>query len=144
MARILLLNGPNLNMLGTRQPELYGHDTLAEVEARAIETAAELGHEITCRQSNHEGELVTWIQEARGTAEAIVINAGAYSHTSVAIFDALSMFEGPVIEIHVSNIHAREAFRHHSYISARADAMIAGCGVEGYTFGIKRCATLLG
>ena len=96
------------------------------------------------RQSNHEGELVDWIQEARETADAVVINPGAYSHTSVAILDALNMFDGPVIEVHISNIHAREAFRHHSFISQRADGVIAGCGIDGYVFAVQRIGTLLG
>ena len=129
MAKILILNGPNLNMLGTRQPEIYGADTLADVEtkARALGLA-----ELTFRQSNHEGQLVDWIQEARATQDGIVINPGAYSHTSVAILDALNAFDGPVVEVHISNIHKREAFRHHSYVSARAEAVIAGLGIEGY------------
>ena len=144
MARLLLLNGPNLNMLGTRQPEVYGRDTLADVEALAASAAADVGMEVTCRQSNHEGELVTWIQQARGAFDAIIINPGAYSHTSIAILDALNVFEGPVIEVHVSNIHAREVFRHHSYVSQRAVAVIAGCGIQGYRFAIERAAALLG
>lgn len=141
--RVLLINGPNLNLLGTRQPEIYGRETLADVEAAAAETAERLGLELSCCQSNHEGELVGAIQQARETADAIIINPAAYSHTSVAILDALNMFEGPVIEVHISNIHTREAFRHHSYVSQRADGVIAGCGTQGYTFALGRVAMLL-
>lgn len=143
MSKILLLNGPNLNMLGQRQPEIYGHETLADVEALAASTARALGLELEARQSNHEGELVTWIQEARAQYAGIVINPGAYSHTSVAILDALNAFEGAVIEIHISNIHKREVFRHHSFVSARADGVIAGCGVQGYDLAVRRIANLV-
>ncbi|MEM9342694.1 MAG: type II 3-dehydroquinate dehydratase [Pseudomonadota bacterium] len=141
---VFVINGPNLNMLGTRQPEIYGHDTLADVEAACAALAADLGLCCETFQSNHEGALVDCIQSARQQAAAIVINAGAYTHTSIAILDALNMFDGPVIEVHVSNVHAREAFRHHSYISNRADAVIAGCGVQGYELALRRVATLLG
>jgi 3-dehydroquinate dehydratase II len=140
---ILVLNGPNLNLLGQRQPEIYGRETLADVEAALKGLAAELGLAVVCRQSNHEGELVDWIQEARRTAAGIVINPGAYSHTSVAILDALNAFEGPVLEVHISNIHKRETFRHHSYVSARADGVIAGFGTEGYLFALRRMAGLV-
>ncbi|ADO41714.1 type II 3-dehydroquinate dehydratase [Ketogulonicigenium vulgare] len=144
MKHVLLLNGPNLNMLGRRQPEIYGAETLADIVARCTLRASDLGFTLEARQSNYEGELVTWIQDAREKADAIIINPGAYSHTSVAILDALSMFEGRVMEVHLSNIHKREAFRHHSYVSARADAVIAGCGAEGYELALLRLATLLG
>jgi len=144
MPTVLVLNGPNLNLLGTRQPEIYGAETLADVAARCTEAAERLGLSADVRQSNHEGELVTWIQEARQSAAGIVINPAAYSHTSVAILDALNMFDGPVIEVHISNIHKREAFRHHSFVSSRADAVIAGAGTQGYLFGIERIAALLG
>ena len=140
---ILILNGPNLNLLGKRQPEIYGHETLNDVARLTAEAAAEFDFGVLMRQSNHEGELVDWIQEGRETARAIVINPGAYSHTSIAILDALNTFEGPVIEVHVSNIHARESFRHHSYVSHRADAVIAGCGIDGYVFAVRRLGTLL-
>ena len=130
--RVLVLNGPNLNMLGQRQPEIYGRTTLAEIDAAVEAAAGELGMEAICRQSNHEGELVTWIQEARGDFDAIVINAAAYTHTSVALLDALTLFEGPVVEVHLSNIHRRESFRHRSYISGAALGMIAGFGPVGY------------
>jgi 3-dehydroquinate dehydratase II len=141
---VYLLNGPNLNLLGQRQPEIYGAETLADVESVCARLAAELGLDLRCLQSNHEGQLVDWIQEARGTACSIVINPGAYSHTSVALLDALNAFDGPVMEVHISNIHKREAFRHHSYVSQRADAVIAGCGTEGYRFALRRIASLVG
>ena len=144
MAIVHVLNGPNLNLLGTRQPEVYGRDTLADVEARCRATGARLGLQVACHQSNHEGALVDLIQAARGVAGGIVINPGAYSHTSVAILDALIAFDGPVIEVHISNIHRREAFRHHSHVSGRAEGVIAGCGVQGYDFALMRLAHLLG
>ncbi|WP_045388482.1 type II 3-dehydroquinate dehydratase [Falsirhodobacter sp. alg1] len=140
---VFVLNGPNLNLLGQRQPEIYGRETLADVETLCRETASGLGLAVRCEQSNHEGQLVDWIHEARHTGQGIVINAGAYTHTSVAILDALNAFDGPVIEIHISNVHRREAFRHHSYISGRADGVIVGCGVQGYALGLQRVATLL-
>lgn len=140
---IYILNGPNLNLLGKRQPEIYGSDTLADAENLAAEEARSSGRTIDFRQSNHEGQLVDWIQEAREEAAAIIINPAAYTHTSVAIMDALFGFEGPVIEVHLSNIHKREAFRHHSYVSARADAVIAGCGIQGYALAVRRVANLL-
>ncbi len=140
--RILLLNGPNLNLLGLRQPEIYGHETLADVVAAVSALADELGVQVDARQSNHEGALVDWIQEARGTRAGIILNPGAYSHTSVAILDALNAFEGPVLEVHISNIHKREAFRHHSYVSLRAEGVIAGFGTEGYLLALRRMATL--
>jgi 3-dehydroquinate dehydratase-2 len=140
---ILVLNGPNLNLLGQRQPEIYGRETLADVEAALARLAAELGVAVACRQSNHEGQLVDWIQEARKDAAGIIINPGAYSHTSVAILDALNAFEGPVLEVHISNIHKREAFRHHSFVSSRADGVIAGFGTEGYLLALRRMAGLL-
>ncbi len=141
---VYLINGPNLNLLGTRQPELYGSATLADIEAGCAKRADELGLGLRCFQSNSEGQIVDWIQEARGDADAIILNSGAYSHTSIAVLDALIAFDGPVIEVHMSNIHAREAFRRHSYVSRRADAVIAGCGADGYEFALLRVATLLG
>lgn len=143
MQPILVLNGPNLNLLGTRQPEIYGHETLADVEALCAATAKAHGLEATCRQSNREYELIDWIHAARSANPAIVMNPGGFSHTSVAILDALHMFEGPVLEVHISNIHRREAFRHHSFVSSRADAVIAGAGVQGYAFAVERVARLL-
>ena len=141
---ILILNGSNLNMLGVRQPEIYGRTTLSDIEAQCRERAATLGMEIEFRQSNYEGELVTWIQQARDTADGIIINAGAYTHTSVAILDALKVAELPVIEVHISNIHARESFRHHSYISPAATGIIVGLGPMGYLLGLEALANLLG
>ncbi len=140
---VILLNGPNLNLLGLRQPEIYGAETLADVLARCTALAADLGLSLTAHQSNHEGALVEMIHAARGTSAAIVINPGAYSHTSVAILDALNAYDGLVMEVHISNIHKRETFRHHSYVSARADGVIAGCGTEGYLLALRRLASLL-
>lgn len=140
---VTLLNGPNLNLLGLRQPEIYGRETLDDVAAKVSELGEELGLAVRGLQSNHEGQLVDWIHEARGTSAGIIINPGAYSHTSIAILDALNAYDGPVIEVHISNIHKREAFRHHSYVSARADGVIAGCGTEGYLLALRRIATLL-
>lgn len=140
---VTLLNGPNLNLLGLRQPEIYGRETLEDVAAKVSDLAEELGLGLKALQSNHEGQLVDWIHEARGTSAAIIINPGAYSHTSVAILDALNAFDGIVMEVHISQIHKREAFRHHSYISHRADGVIVGCGTEGYLLALRRIATLL-
>lgn len=140
---VWVLNGPNLNLLGKREPAIYGSETLADVEASCATLAGELGLELRFFQSNHEGDIVDTIQDAREGAAGIVINPGAYTHTSVAILDALSAFDGPVIEVHISNIHKREAFRHHSYISARADGVVAGFGTEGYMAALRRMATLL-
>lgn len=141
--QILILNGPNLNLLGTRQPEVYGSTTLADVERDCTTLAEALGVEVRFAQSNHEGELVDLIQDARQTANGIIINPAAYSHTSVAILDALNMFDGPVLEVHISNIHKREEFRHHSFVSARADGVIAGCGVAGYQLALRHMANLI-
>ena len=134
---ILVLNGPNLNLFGTREPEIYGYETLDDMADAAAEEAARLGAEIDFRQTNSEGELVTWIQKARGTAEAIVINAAAYTHTSIAIHDALRAFEGRVVELHVSNPHLREPFRHISYVAPAANALVAGFGPSGYPAAIR-------
>ena len=141
---VYILNGPNLNLLGQRQPELYGAATLADVEMSCSELAGSLGLACKLMQSNHEGQLVDWIHEARSKAAAIIINPAALSHTSVAILDALNAYDGPVLEVHISNIHKREAFRHHSHVSARADGVSAGCGVEGYELALRRVASLLG
>lgn len=140
---ILILNGPNLNMLGTRQPEVYGHTTLDDIESECGEVAGELGLSIDFRQSNHEGELVEWIQGARGTAQGLIINAGAFTHTSVAILDALLALEIPVIEVHLSNIYRRESFRHHSYVSQAATGIICGLGPVGYTLALEALANQL-
>jgi 3-dehydroquinate dehydratase-2 len=143
MQTIVVLNGPNLNLLGQRQPEIYGHHTLADVEALCRTQSAAHGMEIAFHQSNREYELIDWIHAARGTAVGIVINPAAFTHTSVAILDALNAFEGPVVEVHLSNVHKREAFRHQSYVSLRADAVIAGAGPQGYAFAIDRIAQLV-
>jgi 3-dehydroquinate dehydratase-2 len=140
---VAVLNGPNLNMLGLRQPEIYGAATLGDVEALCAEAAETLGLAIDFRQSNVEGELVTWVQECRGRADGIVINPAAYTHTSVALMDALLVAELPVIEVHISNIHRREGFRHHSYVSAVAVGVIAGLGVRGYALALQAMAALL-
>jgi 3-dehydroquinate dehydratase-2 len=141
---VTLLNGPNLNLLGLRQPEIYGRETLEEVVSRSAALAAQLGLSLQSHQSNHEGQLVDWIQGCRENSAGIIINPGAYSHTSLAMLDALNAFDGPVLEVHISNIHKREAFRHHSYVSLRADGVIAGFGTEGYLLAVRRMATLLG
>ncbi|MGB0504939.1 MAG: type II 3-dehydroquinate dehydratase [Pikeienuella sp.] len=141
--RILLLHGPNLNLLGLREPDIYGADTLADVEAASRNAGIDAGVEVVAQQSNHEGQLVTWIQEARETAHAIVLNAGAYTHTSVAIHDALRAFDGVIIELHISNPHLREKFRHWSYISPCADAIIAGFGVAAYPRAIRAAAKMV-
>lgn len=141
--KIVVLNGPNLNLLGKREPEIYGFDTLSDVENECSRLAKKFGLTLLFQQSNHEGQLVDWIHAARDDAAGIVINPGAYSHTSIAILDALQAFTGPVLEVHVSNIHKRESFRHHSYVSLRADGVIAGFGVEGYSMAIRRMGSLL-
>ena len=140
MAVIQVLNGPNLNMLGTREPDVYGHLTLADIEAMCREKGAALGHEIDFRQSNHEGELVTWIQEGRGRVEALVINPAAYTHTSVALHDAIRAVGVPTWEVHLSNVYQREEFRHHSYISPLARAVICGYGAKGYMAALEAAA----
>ena len=144
MSRLVyVLNGPNLNLLGRRQPAIYGYETLADVEAECRRVAAEHGLDVRFHQSNREYEIIDWIHEARETAGGIVINPAAFTHTSVAILDALNAFEGPVIEIHISNVHKREAFRHHSFVSTRADGVIAGFGTQGYPLAIQRLAHLI-
>ena len=137
MPKVMILNGPNLNLLGTRQTEIYGAATLDDILRDMADLAHEHGLDTEARQSNHEGDLVDWIQEARADCAAIIINAGAYSHTSIAILDALNAFDGLVVEVHVSNIHAREPFRHHSHISARADGFVSGLGPEGYMAAVR-------
>ena len=140
---ILLLNGPNLNMLGVRQPEVYGSATLADVVDLVERTAADLGFGVRALQTNHEGEMIDAIHAARGEISGIVVNPGGWTHTSVALADALVIPEVPIIEVHVSNVHAREAFRQHSYISPIASGVIAGCGVDGYAFAVQRLASLV-
>ena len=141
--KILVLNGPNLNLLGEREPAIYGHDTLADVEALCRAEAATAGYDIDFRQTNAEYEMVEWLQAGRKGLAGIIINPGAYSHTSVAILDALNAFDGPVLEVHISNIHKRETFRHHSFVSGRADGVIAGFGTEGYLLALRRMGTVL-
>lgn len=140
---IFVLNGPNLNMLGVREPSVYGSETLEDVRRRAETRAQALGLTIDFRQSNMEGELVTWIQQARDKADGIILNAGAYTHTSVAILDALSAAEKPVIELHLSNVFRRESFRHHSYVAPVAQGVICGFGPKGYELALEAMAGLL-
>lgn len=142
--RLLLVNGPNLNLLGVREPAVYGSDTLADVEKLVTDRAAELGFEVQAVQSNHEGVLIDAIHEARTTCAGIVVNPGGLSHTSVALRDALSGVALPVVEVHLSNIHAREEFRHHSYVSAVARTVVCGAGIHGYTFAVEQLARLVG
>lgn len=142
-ATILVLNGPNLNLLGVREPATYGRETLADIEEACLEQAAELGLSVDFRQSNHEGQLVDWIQEARENADGIILNAGAYTHTSIAILDALKAAELPVIEVHLSNIYRREAFRHSSYVSVAANGIICGFGGHGYVLALAAMARLI-
>lgn len=130
--KILILNGPNLNMLGMREPEIYGSKTLDDVKGECLKKAMSIGFEVDFKQSNHEGELVSWIQEAREQNDAIIINAAAYTHTSVAIHDALKLIDAPIIEVHISEPKAREEFRHTSYIEPLAHSIIAGKGTDGY------------
>ena len=138
-----ILNGPNLNLLGKRQPEIYGRDTLDDVEANCSAAATAAGFAVKLLQSNYEGQIVDWIHEAREQAAAIIINPGALTHYSIAVLDALNTFEGPVIEVHISQVHKRESFRHHSYVSMRADAVMAGFGVNGYTLATSHVAILI-
>jgi 3-dehydroquinate dehydratase-2 len=144
MSRLVyLLNGPNLNLLGKRQPAIYGHETLADVESECRAVAAELRLEIEFRQSNAEHQLIDWIHEARERAGGLVINPAAFTHTSIAILDALATCEFPIIEVHISNVHNREAFRHHSYVSTIASGVIAGFGTQGYPLALQRIARLM-
>ena len=145
MKTVYVFNGPNLNLLGTREPQIYGAQTLADVEALCRKACEQHGFKLDFRQSNHEGELVTWIHEAgraqaQGQAAGVVLNAGAYTHTSIALHDAIKGAGALVIELHISNVHAREAFRHHSYISPAAKAVMAGFGVPGYALAIAGLA----
>lgn len=141
---ILVLNGPNLNLLGTRQPEIYGSDTLADIEARMRERGSQLDLAIDFRQSNHEGELVTWIQEGRGRVAGAIINPAAYTHTSVAIMDAFLACDYPVVEVHIGNLFQRESFRHHSYVSLVAEGLICGFGAHGYLLALDAVDKLTG
>jgi 3-dehydroquinate dehydratase-2 len=140
---ILILNGPNLNMLGVREPDLYGFKNLSAIALECEEYASELGFSIDFRQSNHEGELVTIIQEARGACSGLIINGGAYSHTSVALLDALKILDIPIIEVHLSNIFKRESFRHHSHIATVAQGTICGFGGHGYILALDALRALL-
>jgi 3-dehydroquinate dehydratase II len=142
-ATILILNGPNLNLLGVREPATYGRETLADIEEACLEQAAELDLSVDFRQSNHEGQLVDWIQEARENADGIILNAGAYTHTSIAVLDALKAAELPVIEVHLSNIYRRETFRHTSYVSAAAHGVICGFGGHGYVLALAAMARIV-
>lgn len=145
MSRLVyVLNGPNLNLLGKRQPAIYGHETLADVEAACRALAGELGLELRFHQSNREYEIVDWVHAAREDAAGIVINPAAFTHYSIAVLDALNAFDAPVVEVHISNVHKRESFRHHSFVSSRADGVIAGFGTEGYLLALRRMATLIG
>jgi 3-dehydroquinate dehydratase-2 len=143
MKPVFVLNGPNLNMLGLREPAVYGSATLKDVEAACSEQARELDLEIDFRQTNSEGELVSWIHEARGAASGIAINAGAYTHTSIALHDALKAAELPAVELHLSNVHKREAFRHHSFIAPAVDGVIAGFGTDSYRLAIRALHSLI-
>lgn len=144
MSRLVyVLNGPNLNLLGKRQPHIYGHETLADVEQDCRALARELKLEINFHQSNREYEIIDWIHAARETTCGIVINPAAFTHTSIAILDALNAFDPPVIEVHISNVHKREEFRHHSFVSLRADGVIAGLGTQGYQLALRRVAALI-
>ena len=142
-ATIFVLNGPNLNMLGVREPEIYGTDTLADIEAACTERAGELGLDVDFRQSNHEGQIVDWIQEARQGADGIVINPAGLTHTSVAVHDALKLAEVPIIEVHLSNLHRREEWRKHSYISLVTTGIIMGLGAQGYLLALDAMARIL-
>ncbi|NKJ01506.1 type II 3-dehydroquinate dehydratase [Novosphingobium sp. SG707] len=140
---IFVLNGPNLNLLGTREPQIYGHDTLADIDASLAKRAAELGVAVDCRQSNHEGDLIDWLHEARATgAKAVLLNAGGYTHTSVALHDAIKAIQLPVIEVHLSNPHTREEFRHKSYIGMAAKGTIAGFGAKSYLIALDAAVIL--
>jgi 3-dehydroquinate dehydratase-2 len=140
---ILVINGPNLNQLGQREPHIYGHTTLKDIQGMTVARAKNHDLTVDFRQSNKEGELVDWIQSARGRTLGIIINAGAYSHTSVAILDALLSVEQPVVEVHLSNLFKREAFRHHSYVSRAANGMICGLGAQGYLLAVDAIAGLV-
>jgi 3-dehydroquinate dehydratase-2 len=140
---ILILNGPNLNLLGQREPDIYGRTTLADIEAMCLREAARLGIEVDCRQSNSEGELVSWVQQVSGRFAGLILNAGAYSHTSIALLDALRSLREPLIEVHLSNIYQRETFRQHSYVSLAAKGIICGFGPRGYLMALSALAAML-
>jgi 3-dehydroquinate dehydratase-2 len=140
---VYVLNGPNLNLLGMREPEIYGRATLADIEKAVGERAKTHGLQIVFRQSNHEGELVDWIQEARTKASGVIVNPGAYSHTSIAIYDAFKALDKPIVEVHLSNPHQRESFRHRDYVSQVAKGVIVGLGLSGYLFALDAIADLV-
>ena len=144
MNTVLVLNGPNLNLLGVREPEIYGRETLADIESMCATAAAEVGLRTHCVQSNHEGGLIDAVHEARETTVGAIINAGAYTHTSLALHDALKSYDHPIVEVHLSNPHARESFRHHSYLSPVAAAVVAGAGARGYAHAMSILADRLG
>ena len=144
MSRLVyIINGPNINLLGKRQPHIYGHETLADVERDCRALANSLKLDLKFHQTNREYEIIDWVHEARETAVGLIINPGAFTHTSIAILDALNTFDHPVIEVHISQVHKREAFRHHSYVSLRADGVMAGFGTQGYQLALQRVARLL-
>lgn len=140
---VLVLNGPNLNLLGTREPQIYGHDTLADIERRISDHAVACGFTVDFKQTNAEAQLVDWVQESRGTAAGLIINAGAYTHTSIALLDALRAIEAPIVEVHLSNIFRREDFRRQSYVSQAAHGIISGFGAESYILALDALASLL-
>jgi 3-dehydroquinate dehydratase-2 len=142
-ATVLILNGPNLNLLGDREPQIYGHETLADIEAAARRHGETLGLDVDFRQSNHEGQLIDWIHEVRGRASGLIVNAGGLTHTSVALLDALTAADMPVIEVHLSNIHRRDAFRRHSYVAQAATGSICGLGSHGYVLALDAMARLI-
>ncbi|ACO47578.1 type II 3-dehydroquinate dehydratase [Deinococcus deserti] len=143
MPTVLILNGPNLNLLGVREPHLYGHETLGDVQRTCTELGRTLGVHVDLRQTNAEYQLIDWIHEHRTTTAGLIINPGGLTHTSVALMDALGAYPPPIMEVHISNIHRREAFRHHSYVSLVADGVIAGCGTQGYALALQRLCTLI-
>jgi len=143
MPEVLILNGPNLNQLGHREPAIYGHTTLTDIEAMCAAEGQRLGLSVTCRQSNSEGELVTWVQEVPGGFAGLILNAGAYSHTSIALLDAARLLDQPLIEVHLSNIYQRESFRHHSYVSLAANGVLCGFGARGYAMALQAMAAML-
>jgi 3-dehydroquinate dehydratase II len=143
MPSILILNGPNLNLLGRREPGIYGHTTLADIESMCAAESERLGLAVECRQSNHEGELVSWVQEAPGRFAGLILNAGAYSHTSIALLDAARALAEPLIEVHLSNIYQRETFRQHSYVSLAATGVLCGFGPRGYLMALQAMAAIV-
>lgn len=142
-ATVLILNGPNLNLLGDREPEIYGHETLADIEAAASRHGEKAGLTVDFRQSNHEGQLIDWLHEARGNAAGVIVNAGGLTHTSVALLDALNAMDMPIIEVHLSNIHRRDAFRRHSYVAQAATGSVCGFGSHGYLLALDAMARLI-